>query len=141
MGRWLAIDYGKARCGVAVTDPARIIANGLTTVPTRELMAFLQNYFREEDVERVIMGKPTQTNGVPSENMARVKTFAGECGKKLPQIPLVCCDGRLASVLAHRAMIDGGLPKMQRRNKALVDELSATILLQSYMESVFGNRK
>ena len=87
------------------------------------------------------MGKPMQTNGAPSENMARVKTFAGEFVKNFPQIPLVFFDERFTSVLAHRAMIDGGLPKMQRRNKALVDELSATILLQSYMESVFGNRK
>lgn len=136
----MAIDYGKVRCGIAVTDPACIIANGLATVPTRQLMAFLQDYFREENVERVVMGKPIQTNGVPSENLARVKTFAGEFAKKFPQIPLVFFDERFTSVLAHRAMIDGGLPKMQRRNKALVDELSATILLQSYMESIYGNR-
>lgn len=138
MGRWLAIDYGKVRCGVAVTDPLRIIANGLTTVPTAELTKFLQQYLAKEPVERIIIGLPTQTNGAPSENLPRVQKFVKTLSRLYPQLPVVYFDERFTSVLAHRAMIDGGLSKGQRRNKALVDELSATILLQSYMESRVG---
>ncbi len=136
MGRWLAIDYGKVRCGLAVTDPLRIIANGLATVATKELTAYLLQYMAKETVERIVVGLPTQTNGRPSENLSRVKSFVSAFSRSCPHVPIVYYDERFTSVLAHRAMIDGGLTKSQRRDKALVDEISATILLQSYMESV-----
>lgn len=134
MSRILSIDYGKKRTGIAVTDPAQIIANGLTTVSTSELMKFLTDYMKREPVERVVMGLPVQTNGAPSENQQRVRSFAGQFRKAFPDIPLEFHDERFTSVLAHQAMIDGGLRRMERRNKALVDEISATIILQSYME-------
>ena len=134
MSRILSIDYGKKRTGIAVTDPAQIIANGLTTVATPELMKFLTDYMKRESVERVVMGLPVQANGAPSENQQRVRSFAGQFRKSFPGIPLEFHDERFTSVLAHRAMLDGGLRRMERRNKALVDEISATIILQSYME-------
>ena len=134
MSRILSIDYGKKRTGIAVTDPAQIIANGLTTVSTSELMKFLTDYMKREPVERVVMGLPVQTNGAPSENQQRVRSFAGQFRMAFPDIPLEFHDERFTSVLAHQAMIDGGLRRMERRNKALVDEISATIILQSYME-------
>ena len=134
MSRILSIDYGKKRTGIAVTDPAQIIANGLTTVSTSELMKFLTDYMKREPVERVVIGLPVQTNGAPSENQQRVRSFAGQFRKAFPDIPLEFHDERFTSVLAHQAMIDGGLRRMERRNKALVDEISATIILQSYME-------
>ena len=126
--RILAIDYGKKRTGLAVTDPAQIIANGLTTVETGKLLAFLKAY------ERFVVGLPTQPNGEPSENLPRVKTFASKLAKMFPEIPIDFYDERFTSVLAHRAMIDGGLGRKRRQDKALVDEISATIILQNYME-------
>lgn len=136
MGRILAIDYGKKRTGIAVTDVAKIIANGLTTVPTHELLAFLKEYIQKEDVERVVIGLPVQTNGQPSENQKRVKDFANRFKKLFPDMSVDFYDERFTSVLAHRAMVDGGLGKKKRQDKALVDEISATIILQSYMESI-----
>ncbi len=135
MSRILSIDYGKKRTGIAVTDPAQIIANGLVTVPTAGLMAFLADYLAKEEVERIVVGLPTQSDGTPSENQPRVRSFAARFRKAYPHVPLDFYDERFTSVLAHRAMIDGGLRKMERRDKALVDEISATILLQSYMEA------
>ncbi len=135
MSRILSIDYGRKRTGIAVTDPAQIIATGLTTVATGELMKFLTEYMRREPVERVVLGLPTQTDGSPSENQPRVRSFAGQFRKAFPGVPLDFYDERFTSVLAHQAMLDGGLRRMERRNKALVDEISATILLQSYMEA------
>ena len=132
--RILAIDYGKRRTGIAVTDPLQIIANGLTTVETRQLMPFLTDYFQREQVERAVIGLPMQPNGQPSENAARVRSFAGEIRKKFPDIPLDFYDERFTSVIAHRTKLDGGLPMMKRRDKALVDEISACIILQDYME-------
>ena len=135
MARILSIDYGKKRTGLAVTDPLQIIAGGLATVYTFTLFEWLDNYLKTEQVERVIVGEPKQTNGLPSENMARVNAFVKKFRKTYPHIPVELVDERFTSVLAHRAMIDGGLKQKARRDKALVDEISATIILQSYLES------
>lgn len=135
MSRILAIDYGKKRTGVAVTDILQIIANGLTTVATPELMDFILNYVEKEPVERIIVGYPKQMNNEDSENMKRITPFVNQLKKKLPHIPVELVDERFTSVLAHQAMLDGGLKKKARQNKALVDEISATIILQSYLES------
>ena len=135
MARILSIDYGKKRTGVAVTDPLQIIANGLATVATNELMAFLKNYIAKEPVERVVIGEPRQPNGQPSENLQRVKQFVAQWKKQVPEIPIELFDERFTSVLAHQAMIDGGLRKKARQNKELVDEISATIILQDYMQA------
>jgi len=134
VARILSIDYGKKRTGLAVTDPLQIIANGLTTVPTAGLYEYVDKYVHTEQVELIVIGEPKQPNGQPSENLARVKEFVARW-KKRQQIPIVLYDERYTSVLAHQAMIDGGLGKKARQNKALVDEISATIILQSYLES------
>jgi putative Holliday junction resolvase len=135
MGRILAIDYGKKRTGIAVTDTLQIIANGLTTVNTSELEAFLKDYITKEPVEKIIVGMPKQTNGEWSENMKRIRPFVNRLKKIMPQIAIDYVDERFTSVLAHQAMLDGGLKKKARQNKAKVDEISATIILQSYLES------
>ena len=132
--RILAIDYGKRRTGIAVTDPLQLIANGLTTVDTKQLMAFLTDYFRREEVEHVVIGLPVQPDGTPSENQQRVRTFTGELRKRFPDLPVTFYDERFTSVIAHRTMLDGGLRRMKRRDKALVDEISACIILQDFME-------
>jgi putative Holliday junction resolvase len=135
MGRLLAIDYGKKRTGIAVTDTLQLIANGLTTVPTHELLAFILDYVSREPVERILVGLPKQMNNEASENMKRIEPFVRSLQKKLPDVPVEYVDERFTSVLAHRAMLDAGLKKKDRQNKALVDEISATIILQSYMEN------
>ena len=135
MARILSIDYGKKRTGLAVTDPLQIIAGGLATVSTSELFDYLKAYTSREDVERIIIGEPRQPNGEPSENLARVQQFANRWRKAMPQIPIDYYDERFTSVLAHQAMLDGGLKKKARQNKALVDEISATIILEDYMRS------
>ena len=135
MSRILAIDYGKKRTGFAVTDVLQIIANGLTTVPTSGLMDFILDYVGKEPVERIVVGYPKQMNNEDSENMKRITPFVNQLKKKLPGIPVEFVDERFTSVLAHQAMLDGGLKKKARQNKALVDEISATIILQSYLES------
>ena len=135
MGRILAIDYGKKRTGIAVTDILQMIANGLTTVATPELMDFILNYVEKESIERIVVGHPKQMNNEESENMKRIVPFVNQLKKKLPHIPIEYVDERFTSVLAHQTMIEGGLKKKARQNKALVDEISATIILQSYLES------
>lgn len=135
MGRILALDYGRKRTGVAVSDPLQIIANGLTTVPSHELLDFLQNYTSREQVELIVVGLPKQMSGEKSESMNYIEPFVRALKKRLPNIPLQFVDERFTSVLAHKAMLDGGLKKKDRQNKALVDEISATIILQSYLES------
>lgn len=135
MSRILAIDYGKKRSGVAVTDPLQLIAGGLTTVSTTELLAFIKQYVIKEPVERILVGLPKQMNNDASENMKRIEPFVNTLRKQLPTIPVTYVDERFTSVLAHRAMLDAGLKKMDRQNKALVDEISATIILQSYLET------
>lgn len=134
--RILSIDYGKKRTGLAVTDPLQIIAGGLATVSTSDLYAYLEDYIKREQVERIVIGKPLQPNGQPSENLARVENFFNRWRKAHPETPIAYYDERFTSVLAHRAMIEGGVrKKVRRENKGLVDEISATILLQDYLES------
>ena len=134
--RILSIDYGKKRTGLAVTDPLQIIAGGLVTVETSVLYEYIEAYIQRQQVERIVIGKPMQPNGQPSENMVRVENFYNRWRKAHPEIPIEYYDERFTSVLAHRAMIDGGVKKKTRReNKGLVDEISATIILQDYLES------
>lgn len=136
MGRILSIDYGKKRTGLAVTDPLKIIANGLTTVQTSELFDYLNSYISSESVEEIVIGRPTQPNGQPSENLGRVEQFVNRWKKAFPGVPIVYYDERFTSVIAHQAMITGGVGKKRRReDKGLVDEISATIILQDYMKS------
>lgn len=135
MARILSIDYGRKRTGLAVTDPLQIIAGGLATVATSELFDWLQAYIARESVERIVIGEPRQPNGEPSENLARVQQFVNRWRKAVPSIPIEYYDERFTSVLAHQAMIDGGLRKKARQNKGLVDEISATIILEDYMRS------
>ncbi len=131
----MAIDYGKKRCGIAVTDPLQIIPGGLATVPTSGLEAFLRDYIARESVERIVIGEPKQPDVTPSENLARVNQFVARWRKAVPEVPIVYYDERFTSVLAHQAMLDGGMKKMARRNKDIVDEISATIILRDYMTS------
>ena len=134
--RILSIDYGKKRTGLAVTDPLQIIAGGLGTVDTSVLYEYIEAYIQREQVERIVIGKPMQPNGQPSENMVRVENFYNRWRKAHPEIPIEYYDERFTSVLAHRAMIDGGVKKKTRReNKGLLDEISATIILQDYLQS------
>ena len=135
MGRILSIDYGRKRTGLAVTDPLQIIAGGLATVSTSELFDYLKGYLQREEVEHIVIGKPMQPNGKPSENLVRVQQFVNRWRKEIPQVPIDFYDERYTSVLAHRAIIESGIGKKARQNKALVDEVSAVILLQNYMES------
>ena len=134
--RILSIDYGKKRTGLAVTDPLQIIANGLATVCTSELFDYLKKYTSQEQVERIVIGRPTQPNGQPSENLVRVEQFVNRWRKAMPEIPIEYYDERFTSVLAHQAILDSGIGKKARReNKGLVDEISATIILQDWMRA------
>ena len=134
--RILSIDYGKKRTGLAVTDPLQISAGGLGPDETSVLYEYIEAYIQGEQVERIVIGKPMQPNGQPSENMVRVENFYNHWRKAHPEIPIEYYDERFTSVLAHRAMIDGGVKKKTRReNKGLVDEISATIILQDYLQS------
>ncbi len=135
MGRILAIDYGRKRTGIAVTDTLQMIAGGVATVSSGELVGWLTNYVSKEPVERFVVGLPKQMNNEPSENMKYVEAFVAQLKKALPDIPVEYYDERFTSVMAHRAMIDGGLKKKKRQDKGLVDEISAVIILQSYMEN------
>lgn len=134
MGRILAIDFGKKRTGIAVTDELQIIASGLTTVETNKLISFLKKYTSEEKVELFVIGKPKQMNNSDSESEILIIEFINKL-KKILNIPIKRVDERFTSKIAFQTMIDGGLKKQQRRNKALVDEISATIILQSYLYS------
>ena len=135
MGRILSIDYGRKRTGLAVTDPLQIIAGGLATVSTSELFDWLQDYLRREQVELIVIGEPRQPNGQPSENLPRVQQFVNRWRKAHPEVPIDYYDERFTSVLAHQVMLDGGLRKKARQDKALVDEISATIILEDYLRS------
>ena len=134
MARLLAIDYGRKRTGIAVTDTLQIIANGLTTVPSHTVIHFLKDYIAKESVELIIVGLPRQMNYEESESMKYIKPFVKRLQKEIPDIPVEYFDERFTSRMAQQTMIDGGLKKKQRQNKALVDEISATIILQGYME-------
>lgn len=136
MGRILAIDYGNKRTGLAVTDTLQLIAGGLSTVPTHQLMEYLTAYLGREPVDCIVVGLPKQANNEPSQSMAQITPFVNRLKKLFPATRVEFWDERFTSVLAHRAMLDAGLKKSARQNKALVDEISATIILQSYMESL-----
>ena len=135
MGRVLAIDYGKVRTGIAVTDELQIIASGLTTVSTKDLLEFLSKYIKNENVELFIVGLPKQMNNELSESETLIVPFLKKLEVKFPNIPIERVDERFTSKMAFQTMIDSGLNKKQRRNKALVDEISATIILQTYLSS------
>lgn len=136
--RILSIDYGKKRTGLAVTDPLQLIAGGLATVETKSLLKYIVEYTQREEVETIVIGLPTQPNGQPSENQERVRSFTGELRKALPTIKVEFYDERFTSVLAHRAMLDSGLGRKKRQDKGLVDEISATIILQDYLNRLKG---
>ena len=137
MSRILAIDYGKKRCGIAVTDPLAIIANGLTTVATHDLFDYITKYVGTEDVSTIVVGYPRKVTGEESETMTYVRPFVNRLRKSLSNIKIELCDERFTTIIAQRAMIDAGLKKSDRNNKnGTVDMVSATIILQTYMESV-----
>jgi len=136
LGRILAIDYGAKRTGIAVTDPMKIIANSLTTVETSKLLDFLTNYFSKEQVECVVVGLPKQMNNQPSESMPYIEEFVKKFKSRFPQITVTYIDERFTSKMAVQAMVQGGVKKKDRQNKALIDSISATIILQSYLESL-----
>lgn len=136
MGRYLALDYGTKRTGIAVSDTLKIIANGLTTVPTHTLLDYLKTYLQKEDVERIIVGLPKQMNNEYSENMKHIRPFVKKLQSIYPDMQIEYYDERFTSALAHKTMLDAGLKKTDRQNKSLVDEISATIILQGYMESL-----
>lgn len=133
MGRIVALDYGKVRTGIAVTDELQLIASGLTTVDTKQLLNFLRKYVSEEKVERFVIGEPKQMNNLPSESEEFIKPFLRTLEGVFPKIPVERQDERFTSKMAFQTMIDSGLNKKQRRDKALVDEISATIILQAYL--------
>ena len=136
MGRILAIDYGRKRTGLAVTDPLRITANPLLTVETKDLITWLAEYLAKEQVDQVVIGHPTQMNGEESESMNYIRPFMGNFKKQFPNIPLTMYDERFTSVLAHQAMLVGGMKKKDRQNKAAVDKIAACIILEGYMDSL-----
>ena len=135
MGRILAIDYGTKRTGIAVTDPLRIIPGGLKTVATHELQAFLADYMGKEQVDIIVVGYPTNMNGEDSASMQQIRPFTEKLKKQYPDKKIVMFDERFTSVIAQRAILESGIGRMARRNKALVDEVSATIILESFMDS------
>lgn len=135
MGRVLAVDYGQKRTGLAVTDTLRLIANGLASLPSSEAISYIVRYISNEPVDLIVVGQPRQMNNKPSENMERVEKFVARLTKTIPDIPVEYYDERFTSVMAHRAMIDGGLKKKKRQDKGLVDEISAVLILQGFLES------
>lgn len=134
MPRILSIDYGLKRTGIAVTDEMQIIASGLTTIPSETLIAFLKEYFSKEKVEKVIIGEPKQMDGTPSESTAIIEKFIKVFQREFPEMTLDRVDERFTSKMAFQTMIDSGLKKNQRKNKALIDEIAATIMLQDYLQ-------
>jgi putative Holliday junction resolvase len=138
MGRIMGIDYGRKRTGIAVTDPLQIIAGNLATVPTHTLLQYIKDYMVHEQVERIVVGHPTQLNGEPSESMRYITPFVQRLRKELPDTPIVMYDERFTSTIAHQAMIDGGMKKSDRRDKARVDAIAATIILNDYLQSRYN---
>ena len=138
MGRILGIDYGRKRTGLAVTDPLKIVAGNLATVPTHTLMQFIKDYIAREQVERIVIGQPMQLNGQPSESVRYITPFVNRLRKELPDMPVVMYDERFTSAIAHQAMIDGGMKKSDRRDKSRVDAIAATIILNDYLQSIYN---
>lgn len=136
MGRILALDYGEKRTGIAVTDELRIIASGLTTVDTKELIPFLTGYLNDELVDILVVGEPKQMNNQPSESEAHIGPFLKQLSERFPDLNVVRQDERFTSKMAFQSMLDGGMKKKQRRNKELIDEISATIILQDYLKRI-----
>ncbi|MFT6930021.1 MAG: putative Holliday junction resolvase [Sediminicola sp.] len=134
VARIVALDFGKVRTGIAVTDELQLIASGLETVETKRLLDFLKNYVQKEKVEKFVVGEPKQMDNTPSESEALIKPFLLKLTVAFPEIPVVRHDERFTSKMAFQTMIDSGLKKKQRKNKALVDEISATIILQAYLQ-------
>ena len=134
MGRILAIDYGRKRTGLAVTDTLQITANPLLTIETKDLIPWLQDYFARENVDEVVIGHPTQMNGEESESMNYIRPFMGNFRKQFPDKPITMYDERFTSVLAHQAMLAGGMKKKDRQNKAVVDKIAACIILEGYLD-------
>ena len=134
MGRIIALDYGSVRVGIAVTDPGQIIATGLATVATNEIMDFLKGYIKKEDVESFVVGDPKHLNNTPAQSAEAAKMFVEALRQTFPLLPVHTIDERFTSRMALQAMIDGGMKKKDRRNKAMIDKVSATIILQSFME-------
>ncbi|MBQ1204536.1 MAG: Holliday junction resolvase RuvX [Alistipes sp.] len=134
MGRILAVDYGRARTGLAVSDPLQMIAGGLATVPTKELERFIAEYMSREEVTTIVLGKPMQMNGEPSETWRFIEPLARRLQAAHPTVEVTFYDERFTSVLAHRAMIDGGMKRMARRDKAVVDKIAATIILEDFLQ-------
>lgn len=144
MGRILCIDYGRKRCGVAVTDILRIAANGLPTVSSSKILDFVKDYCAREEVDLLVVGLPTTLCGEPSESMRYIKPFLGRLRKEMPQLPVRMFDERFTSTIAHREMIAGGVKKSDRQKKALADEMAAVLILTGFLESrdfreIFGN--
>ncbi|MDE7437942.1 MAG: Holliday junction resolvase RuvX [Muribaculaceae bacterium] len=135
MARILAIDYGRKRCGIAVTDTLQIIANGLPTVPTHQLMDFLKEYCGREEVEMIIVGEPRQMDGTPSESARYIEPFLKRLAKEMPDMRVIRRDERFTSVIAHREMIAAGFRKSQRQEKGRADEMSAVIILTEYLQN------
>ncbi|MGM9800566.1 MAG: Holliday junction resolvase RuvX [Muribaculaceae bacterium] len=140
MGRLLSIDYGRKRCGIAVTDVLKIVATGLTTVATAKLVEFIKQYVEKEDVERIVVGLPTTMRGEQSESMKYITPGINRLRKELPGIEIVFFDERFTSVLAHKSMLASGMKKTDRQDKAIVDEISATIILNDYLQSKLYNQ-
>ncbi len=136
MGRILCIDYGRKRCGVAVTDTLRITATGLPTVPASRLMDFLKDYCSREPVDEIVVGLPTQMNGAPSESMRYIEPFVRRLKAEMPQMPVVMHDERFTSTIAHREMIAAGFRKKDRQRKELADEMAAVLILNGYLDSL-----
>jgi putative Holliday junction resolvase len=136
LGRILALDYGKVRTGIAVTDTLKMIASGLTTVSTSELFDFLSEYLKKEQIETLVVGEPRQMQDKPSESEGYIAKFLTEFRKRYPEIRVERQDERFTSKLAIQSMIEGGMKKKKRRDKALVDEISATLILQAYLERI-----
>ena len=136
MGRILAIDYGKKRTGLAVTDMLRITANPLITIQTNQLISWLKDYFAKENVDEVVMGYPKQMNGEDSESMQYIRAFLKQFEQTFPTMPIKLYDERFTSVLAHQAMIDGGMKRSQRQDKMVVDKIAACIILEGYLDSI-----
>ena len=140
MGRLLAIDYGRKRCGIAVTDVLKIVATGLKTVATHQLVQFLKDYTAKEPVDKIVVGLPKTVRGEASESMNYITPGVNRIKKELPGMEIVFFDERFTSVLAHKSMLESGMKKSDRQNKAVVDEISATIILNDYLQSKLYNQ-